>query len=164
MKEEFILDFDPDQTKTDHFGIEIQVHLRVNGRELFRSLAYDEKELLPVEDFTCPAYPLEFGLWFNGLVPRIEQPFPKREKAIFNWRMDHELNALGGGIIWPEIKFYGRNGLVFIESRPFKYCHPKNVTMLAYTECMTLVVSKRCFIDGVKSFCDKLNNTMSFLD
>lgn len=113
---------------------------------------------------TIPVYPQEFVGWFDRLLPRLTQPKPKRKSALNNWHIDHCMPAIGGGIIWPDITIYGKNDMVFIQERPFSYAYPKHVKLMTYTECVTMVVSKRCFIDGVKQFIDKIYNTMSFIE
>ena len=162
MKEEFFLDFDHEKTEDFSRGIEIAVQMRVNGREMLQNISfYPLKDNISLEkrDFLY-VYPEEFASWIYRLVPRIMQPYPRKPRAIQKWRMTHKMAAIGCGIIWPNILFSGRNDLVFINEKPFIYSLSDNVSICGYIECITTVVSKRCFIDGVKAFLDKVEKLL----
>jgi hypothetical protein len=88
----------------------------------------------------------------------------KYDRELFIWRMTHEMVSIGCGIIWPDITIYERNDLVFIQERPFAYKFNGRLTLCAYTECITMVISRNCFLDGVKAFVKKLKNNMSFIE
>lgn len=117
---------------------------------------------------TIPVYPQEFASWFIQLLPQLRQPKPttqnKYDRELFIWRMTHEMVSIGCGIVWPDITIYERNDLVFIQERPFAYKFNGRLTLCAYTECITMVISRNCFLDGVKAFVKKLKNNMSFIE
>lgn len=81
---------------------------------------YDSWSRTVTDRARLPLYPIAEWLAINWWRLHAEAPFEVGSRPPANWRMSHDLPGIGGGLVWPRVRFASDDVHVFVSARALR--------------------------------------------